>query len=96
MPKKRKLIQLDKRAMCPKLVANLLDHGICRCLRNCYQPFNHSDVVSLRQAFHQMHHTEQSFLIQAMRTASKRTTYTLDGRIVCVEAFHKLIGEDPW
>ena len=95
MPKKRKLTQLDKRAMCPKLVANLLEHGICRCLRNCYHPFTRSEVVSLRQAFHQLHHTEQSFLIQTMCTGAKITTYTMNGHIVCVEALHNLIGTGP-
>ena len=92
MPKKTKVTQFDKKAMCPKRVANVLKNGRCRCQRHCYQPFTHSEVVSLRQAFHQLHHTEQSFLIQTMRTEAKKTTYSMNGHIVCVEALHNLIG----
>ena len=93
MPKKTKVTQFDKRAMCPKRVANLFENGRCRCQRNCYQPFTLSEIVSLRQAFHQLHHTEQSFLIQTMRTGAKnKTTYAMNGHIVCVEALHNLIG----
>ena len=95
MPKKTKVTQFDTRAMCPQRTANLLKHGSCKCLRNCYQPFTISEVASLRQAFHQLHHTEQPFLIQTMRSESKRTTYTMNGRLVCVEAFHNRIGASP-
>ena len=52
--------------MCPERVANLLEHGSCRCLRKCDTQFTVPEVVPLRQAFHQLHDAEQSFLIQTM------------------------------
>ena len=92
MRQKTKVTQFVKKTMCHQRLTDLLAHGNYKCMRKCYAPFTVSEVLSLRQAFHQLHHTEHSFLIQTMRSDAKKTVYTMNGHLVCLQAFHNLIG----